>query len=304
MNTVTHHNYLGRFAPSPTGPLHFGSLIAAVGSYLQAKHLQGQWQLRIEDIDPPREVEGATESIIHTLDKYGFEWDGDIIYQHQRLELYQHYLEQLLNEEWVFPCTCSRKEIAQQQKQANKLIYPGTCRHKKKAGQRQYTYRVKAHHGEITFTDGIQGRQQFNLSSNIGDFVIKRADGLFSYQLAVAIDDAVTGITEVVRGSDLLDSTPRQIHVQKLLRLTTPCYAHLPVATNTRGQKLSKQTFARPLSNKNITETLWEVLNVLGQKPDLELKKSSITEFWQWAIANWNNQNIPKQMSFVYHEQK
>ncbi|MEJ2142358.1 MAG: tRNA glutamyl-Q(34) synthetase GluQRS [Gammaproteobacteria bacterium] len=304
MSSNNRQNYLGRFAPSPTGPLHFGSLIAAVGSYLQAKHQQGQWQLRIEDIDPPREVEGASESIIHMLDKYGFEWDGEIIYQHQRRELYQDYLEQLITEEWVFPCTCSRKEIVQHQKQTNRLIYPGTCRNKKQAGQHQYAQRVKAHQGEVNFSDAIQGHQRFSLESDIGDFVVKRADGLYSYQLSVAIDDAITGVTEVVRGTDLLDSTPRQIHLQHLLGLSTPRYAHLPVATNHQGQKLSKQTFAKPLSDKNVTETLWKVLNVLGQNPEEDLKTSPLKEFWDWAIANWDSQNIPKRNSFVYHAQQ
>ena len=302
MTTAESPIYQGRFAPSPTGPLHFGSLIAAVGSYLQARQQQGLWRLRIEDIDPPREVKGATESIIHTLDSYGFEWDGDIIYQSQRQDIYQAYLEQLIKDELVFPCTCSRKDISLLQKNSNTQVYPGTCRTRKQSIQSQHALRVEAHQGEINFIDAIQGKQHFNLQTDIGDFVIKRVDGFFSYQLAVAVDDAIAGITEVVRGSDLLDSTPRQIHIQQLLGLATPRYAHLPVATNAEGQKLSKQTFARPLSDKYISETLRDVLEVLGQNPPAELASSSPAELWQWSVANWDIHLVPGLESFFYQE--
>lgn len=300
MTTSINATYQGRFAPSPTGPLHFGSLIAATGSYLQARHQNGLWQLRVEDIDPPREVEGATKSIIHMLDTYGFEWDGEILYQSQRLELYQEYLELLLKDGLVFPCSCSRKDITERQKQTKSNVYPGTCRNQKHNPHNQFAYRIYAHQGNVSFNDGIQGQQLFSLANEIGDFVVKRADGFYSYQLAVAIDDAITGITEVVRGSDLLDSTPRQIHVQHSLNLSTPRYMHLPVATNARGQKLSKQTFAQPLNKENSIETLWQVLQVLGQSPDTELKTASLDELWQWAISHWDVEKIPRKMSFVY----
>ena len=300
--TTNTSSYLGRFAPSPTGPLHFGSLLAATGSYLQARHEQGQWQLRVEDIDPPREVDGAIESIITALDNYGFEWDGEIIYQSKRIELYREYLEQLIKNEQAFVCSCSRKDIAQIQKHTELNVYPGTCRKQKRNPHGQYAYRIYAHEGKVEFDDGIQGKQLFDLQTEIGDFVIKRADGFYSYQLAVAVDDAVTGITEVVRGSDLLDSTPRQIYIQQALDLPTPDYFHLPVATNSQGQKLSKQTFARPLDNKNIVKTLYQVLQALGQQPETELKSATLDEFWQWAIEHWNVNNIPNTLSFIYQE--
>jgi glutamyl-Q tRNA(Asp) synthetase len=292
--------YQGRFAPSPTGPLHFGSLIAATGSYLQARHQQGYWRLRIEDIDPPREVTGASEAIIRILEAYGFEWDGEIIYQSERLDIYQEHLQQLINNKLVFPCTCSRKEIIALQKKNHSGVYPGTCRNKTRLSKTRHTHRVIARQGQIHFNDFIQGPQSFSLENEIGDFVIKRADGLFSYQLAVAIDDAITGVTEVVRGSDLLDSTPRQIYLQQLLGLKTPRYLHLPVATNAQGQKLSKQTFAEPLTEHNRVEVLCEVLKILGQQPEAELISASLRELWQWAINNWDINRVPKTRSFTY----
>ena len=230
--TTANHNppYRGRFAPSPTGPLHFGSLIAATGSYLQSRHQQGEWHLRIEDIDPPREIPGAKDNILRTLETYGFEWDGEIIYQSQRLDIYQDYLERLIDEQQTFACTCSRKDINQLLAKTGMHVYPGTCRDKTGVAGGQYAYRVIAKDKNITFNDQLQGLQSFEVQTEIGDFVVKRADGLFSYQLAVAVDDGSMGITEVVRGSDLLTSTPRQIYLQQLLKLYTPCYIHLPVS--------------------------------------------------------------------------
>lgn len=294
--------YRGRFAPSPTGPLHFGSLIAAAGSYLQARHQQGEWQLRIEDIDPPREIPGATDDILRTLEAYGFEWDGEVIYQHQRLAIYQDYLQQLVKEQQTFACTCSRKDINTLLAKSGMQIYPGTCREKTELTGGQYAYRVIAQNKNISFNDPLQGMQTFALQTDIGDFVVKRADGLFSYQLAVAIDDGSMGITEVVRGSDLLTSTPRQIYLQQLLKLNTPGYIHLPVATNAEGQKLSKQTYAPALDALNPTSTLWQALTILGQSPLNELKRGSLDELWQWAITNWNSQSIPRTDAIVFAE--
>lgn len=296
--------YRGRFAPSPTGPLHFGSLIAATGSYLQARHQQGEWHLRIEDIDPPREMSGATKSILRMLETYGFEWDGDVIYQSQRLNLYQEYLDKLIEDHYTFPCTCSRKEIHQHLTKSSTQVYPGTCRNKKSVTRGQYAYRVFAQDGNITFNDQLQGKKTYHLQTEIGDFVVKRADGLFSYQLAVAIDDGNMGISEVVRGSDLLDSTPRQIYLQQLLGLKTPDYIHLPVATNGEGQKLSKQTYASALDTTNPVSVLWQVLKVLGQLPPHELSNASLSELWQWAIANWKLQTVPRTPFFIVKDIK
>lgn len=293
--------YRGRFAPSPTGPLHFGSLIAATGSYLQARHQQGEWHLRIEDIDPPREIPGASEAILHVLDAYRFEWDGEVIYQSQRLDIYQEYLDQLIKNHQTFPCTCSRKEI-QQRTKSTSAIYPGTCRNNKTVTGKQYAYRLLALDTCIAFDDLVQGPQHYHVQKDIGDFVIKRADGLFSYQLAVAIDDGSMGITEVVRGSDLLSSTPQQIYLQQQLGLVTPNYIHLPVATNRQGQKLSKQTYAQALDTRQPVSVIWQILKVLGQNPLAELQQCSLEELWSWAIANWEITKIPGIFSFIHHQ--
>lgn len=294
--------YRGRFAPSPTGPLHFGSLIAATGSYLQARHQHGEWHLRIEDIDPPREIPGASDSILYTLEAYGFEWDGEVIYQSRRLNIYQEYLEQLVKDHETFACTCSRKDIQQQLRKSSSQVYPGTCRHKTAVTNKQYAYRIIAQDNIITFNDYLQGPQRYQLQTDIGDFVIKRADGLFSYQFAVAVDDGSMGITEVVRGSDLLASTPQQIYLQQRLNLKTPDYIHLPVATNALGQKLSKQTYAQALDSLRPVTLLWEILSVLGQAPLSDLKHGSLDELWQWAIANWDIDKIPRIPSFVVNQ--
>ena len=230
--------YRGRFAPSPTGPLHFGSLVAATGSYLAARHQQGQWHLRIEDIDPPREIPGASDDILRTLEAYGFEWDADVIYQSQRLDIYEEHLQQLIKDQHVFACTCSRKEIHQLQTKNNTAIYPGTCRNKTEPTSAQHAYRVIAQNKNIRFMDLLQGKQHYQLQSDIGDFIIKRSDGLFSYQLAVAIDDGSMGITEVVRGNDLLDSTPQQTNPRDGIR----CSRSIP---NT----LASLIFFRPITS-------------------------------------------------------
>ncbi len=282
--------YRGRFAPSPTGPLHFGSLIAAVASYLQARQHGGEWLVRIEDIDPPREVPGASASILRTLERYGFEWDQVVSYQSQRSELYENALQQLQEMDVLFACACSRKEIA---KQTPNGIYPGTCRQGLPAGRHARSWRVRSDARDIRFNDAIQGEIQCALATEVGDFVLKRADGLYAYQLAVAIDDAVQGITEVVRGVDLLSCTPQQIYLHQLLGYTSPQYIHHPVATNAQGQKLSKQNQAPALDCTNPVAHLWQALTFLGQAPPPELEKSTLPELWTWAIKHWQLANIP-----------
>jgi glutamyl-Q tRNA(Asp) synthetase len=274
-------------------------LIAATGSYLQARHQQGEWHLRIEDIDPPREMPGATDSILRTLDSYGFQWDGDVIYQSQRLALYQDYLEQLRKDGYTFPCTCSRKEISERMAKTGQRVYPGTCRNKPYPRLSGYAERVIALDKQVEFEDSLQGKMSYHIQSEIGDFVIKRADGLFSYQLAVAVDDGSMGITEVARGCDLLDSTPRQIYLQQLLNLATPGYLHLPVATNVEGQKLSKQSYAPALDTRQTISMLWQVLHILGQSPGAALKQASLDELWRWAIDNWKLSAVPAKPSLI-----
>ena len=291
---TTPPRYRGRFAPSPTGPLHFGSLVAALGSYLEAKSCRGEWLVRIENIDSPREVTGAAKEILDTLEALGMEWDGEVVYQDQRHEAYQAALTMLEQRSMVYPCTCSRKEIADSgiiHREAG--AYPGTCR----AGLSDYrnsaSLRVRTHDDPIEFKDTLLGPVRQQLTSTTGDFVLRRADGIYTYQLAVVVDDAAQGITHVVRGSDLLDSTPRQIYLQHLLGYSTPTYMHLPLVTNTQGKKLSKQTRAAAIDLSNPVAQLISALEFLGQNPPAEMVESSLASLWQWSLANWSLQRIP-----------
>lgn len=284
--------YRGRFAPSPTGDLHIGSLIAAVGSYLMAKSQHGEWWLRIEDIDPPREIPGATDRILHILDAFGLEWDN-LSFQHTRLEIYQQALETLHQHGLIYPCTCSRKTLADNH--PDQQVYPGVCRHRTGAITDAVAWRIRCPERALNLQDGLQGKRRYHLARDIGDFVVKRADGLFSYQLAVAVDDATQGMTDVVRGVDLLDSTPRQIHIQQSLLLTPPRYLHLPVIVNSAGQKLSKQTYASPLDVTRPIPQLWKALQLLGQKPPTELQSGSLANLWDWAVNQWNPADLPRQ---------
>jgi glutamyl-Q tRNA(Asp) synthetase len=294
MDSTFNANYRGRFAPSPTGPLHFGSLIAAVGSYLQAKSHGGKWLVRIEDLDTPRNVPGAADDILRTLEDFGFEWEGDVVYQSRRDEIYRAALNQLETQGATFPCACSRKEIADSSMLGVEgPIYPGTCRGGLTAGREARAIRVHVGESKIKFTDLIQQFITQNLATEIGDFVLRRADGIIAYQLAVVVDDAAQGITEIIRGADLLTSTPRQIFLQRLLGLATPQYGHLPVATNRAGEKLSKQTLAQPIDAKNSTRLLFDALTFLGQTPPSELKQSSQKPLWDWAFRHWSLAKVP-----------
>ncbi|MDH5182083.1 MAG: tRNA glutamyl-Q(34) synthetase GluQRS [Gammaproteobacteria bacterium] len=283
--------YRGRFAPSPTGPLHFGSLIAAVGSYLQARSQNGEWLVRIDDIDPPREAAGAADHIIHSLQVFGFEWDQPVSYQSRHSDRYLQALAQLQAQGDVYPCGCSRKDILESEQLPG--IYPGTCRNGLSAGKIPRQLRLRVDNELIEFADGLQGLQQFSAMTDIGDFVIRRADGLFAYQLATAVDDADQGMTEVVRGCDLLDSTPRQILIRQRLGLPNPRYIHLPVAINPNGQKLSKQNFATGLDLSNPVPQLCNALIFLGQAVPTALQTVSLPELWSWAITNWQLTSVP-----------
>lgn len=298
--------YKGRFAPSPTGPLHFGSLIAATASYLEANTNNGEWHIRVEDLDKPREVKGATDSILRTLETFGFEWNGDILYQNKRINNYQVALDSLKNLNLIYPCSCSRKEIVDSATGMGieGLIYPGNCRNglcKQNITRpnNHLAYRVKVPQTAIEFSDAIQGKISQILATDIGDFILKRADGLFAYQLSVVVDDAMQGITHVVRGADLLDSTPRQIYLQQLLGLTTPNYAHVPIAINTQGEKLSKQTLAQALDSKKANQQLWQTLIFLGQSPPNKLQYEPLNTVWGWAKIHWAIQKVPKQRAII-----
>jgi len=298
--------FRGRFAPSPTGPLHFGSLVAAIASYLEAKHHHGVWLVRMENLDMPRTVPGAADDILQTLDSFGLHSDEPVIYQSQRTDAYQAALQQLKNSGVVYSCNCTRKEIADSAIQGIEgAIYPGTCRGNIASSKHTQAWRVytdlpfppdneiqKEKNGTVAFDDTLQGHITQDLAGEIGDFVVKRADGLFAYQLAVVVDDASQRITNVVRGCDLLASTPRQIHLQHLLGLPTPHYMHLPIAVNAQGEKLSKQTLAPAVSGNNATEILIMALEFLRQNPPAELRGNSIEEILSWATTHWQPERL------------
>jgi len=299
---MTANHYRGRFAPSPTGPLHFGSLIAAVGSYLEAKQHNGEWLVRIEDLDPPREVAGASTLILRTLERYGFEWDGEVWYQSRRHEAYMAALETLAQDGLSYRCGCSRKEVSEQQQRLRlpEGVYPGTCRRQQVSAHQRHAIRLLTEGQQASFNDGIQGVVEEDVEREVGDFVLRRADGLFAYQLAVVVDDAEQGITEVVRGSDLLSSTARQIVLQQSLGYPLPHYQHLPVAVNAHGQKLSKQTFAPSLNIDNPLPALWQALHFLGQQPIPELLEGDLSNLWQWALSHWHPERIPRRLSLRF----
>jgi len=283
--------YRGRFAPSPTGPLHFGSLVAALGSYLEARTHQGEWLVRIEDLDAPRAVLGAADDILRTLETFGFCWDGQIVFQSQRHEAYRGALDHLIHRHAAYACSCSRSELLALQtsptNDGDDLHYPGLCRHGVQHPSRNVAWRLRVDDEIIVFEDAAQGVQAINVSQSVGDFVVKRRDGLYAYQLAVVVDDAAQGITHVVRGCDLLNSTPRQILLQRLLGLPTPHYLHLPVIVDSEGKKLSKSQAAPAVTADNASLALYAALEHLQQSPPAELARVSLTELWQWAQVHW-----------------
>lgn len=285
-NKTANIPYIGRFAPSPTGPLHFGSLLAALASYFDAKSNQGQWLIRIEDIDPPREIKGSQAAILKALDIYGLHSDQEIIFQSQRNSLYQQVLEQLIQQKYVFPCTCSRKQLADRQG-----VHFGHCPRELDA---PFAWRFDSQLAILTntqqqaaFYDQLQGLFSQSVTETIGDFVVKRKDQLWAYQLAMVVDDYQQGVTHVVRGIDLIDSTLRQNMLQRALNYPIPVYAHIPVACSHNGQKLSKQNLAPPLDLDKPQETLWRALSWLRQEPPENLRHASVKEMLQWGVTHW-----------------
>jgi len=286
--------YVGRFAPSPTGPLHFGSLVAAVASFLDARAVGGRWLVRMEDLDQPRSEPGAADTILRQLEAYGLHWDGAVIYQSQRDDAYAAALDALKARGAVYPCACTRSQLTQApHNHEGETIYPGTCRNGLPAGAIARSWRVRVPDVSTHFHDRIHGDLQQNLAHDVGDFIVKRADGLFAYQLAVVVDDAFQGITHVVRGADLLWNTPRQIYLQGLLALPTPVYAHVPLITNAAGQKLSKQTLAPALPETGRGAVLAQALAVLGHSPPADLAGAKPAELLAWAGAHWQIENVP-----------
>jgi glutamyl-Q tRNA(Asp) synthetase len=287
--------YRGRFAPSPSGPLHFGSLVAALGSYLDARSLKGDWLLRMEDIDPPRERPGAADAILNTLELFGFEWDEPVLYQSSRIDAYREAAAFLTSQGLAYPCGCSRKQVEESgRKGPEGIIYPGTCRHGSGISRDRKTLRVVTDTTEVGFPDLIHGRFRQNLEQDVGDFIVRRADGLYAYQLAVVLDDAFQDITRIVRGSDLLFSTPRQVYLQRLLGLPQPEYTHLPLIMGEDGRKLSKQSQAWPVVDGDPLRSLLQAAAFLGQVPP-EDAPANLAEFWEWAISTWDLSRVPVQ---------
>ncbi len=290
--------YRGRFAPSPTGPLHFGSLVTAIASYLDAKSRGGEWLIRIENLDSTREIRESSSEILCVLEALGMEWDGPVVYQSERGGAYETALDMLQERCLTYRCGCSRKEIADSSMIGIEgPIYPGTCRNRWPYYGHGGAWRVRTDNKLIEFEDVVQGWCTQRLESDIGDFVVRRADSVFAYQLAVVVDDAEQKVTQVVRGADLLNSTPRQIHLQQLLSYPTPSYMHVPIVTNALGEKLSKQTCAAPLDISDPLLLLIRALRFLGQAPPLEIREGNLASFWAWATRNWNHRAIPKKMA-------
>jgi len=281
-------SYIGRFAPTPSGYLHFGSLVAALASYLDARAVGGQWLMRMEDLDPPREVAGAQLAILQTLESYGFEWDGEWVKQSQRHEAYAHVVNRWFSQGLAYACTCSRKQL-----EDFNGIYPGLCRN---AGHppENAAIRIRVPELEYRFNDRVQGEFSQHLGRDVGDFVIQRRDGLYAYQLAVVIDDAWQGVTDIVRGADLLDSTPRQLYLQELLGLPQPRYLHVPLIIQPDGNKLGKSYRSPPLPGDQASPLLLKALRALGQSADDELGYASPRELLNWGISHWDATLVPR----------
>jgi len=284
-------DYVGRFAPSPTGPLHAGSLVAALASHLDARAHGGRWLLRIEDLDPPREAPGASAAIVDALARLGFAHDGEILFQSGRDAAYREAFERLRAAGHVYPCACTRREIAdsvvpagEDRQRHAELVYPGTCREGMPPGREARAWRVRVGHARITWQDRRAGLSTEQIDETVGDFVLRRADGLWAYQLAVVVDDGFQQVTDVVRGADLRDSTARQVYLQTLLGLPTPRYLHLPVRVDARGEKLSKQTGAAPIDPQRGVEALDDALDFLGLGRSVA---DSPRDFWPEATARW-----------------
>ena len=292
---------VGRFTPSPTGPLHVGSLVAALGSYLVARSAGGLWYLRMEDLDLPRVVPGIADDMLATLEKLGFEWDGEVVYQSRRTDYYREAAEELIRRGLAYACGCTRSEIAQIASAPHEegLVYPGLCRDGLAEGKVERALRVKVYDEVVSFDDGVMGRYSQHLTGSCGDFVIHRADGPYAYHLAVVVDDAAAGVNQVVRGADLLASTPRQIYLQRVFDYATPAYYHLPLVTGPNGAKLSKRDNAVSLSagrdlGQDGSALLVSALRFLGQAPPSSLKDATPSEVLAWGVANLDIAAIPR----------
>lgn len=287
---------VGRFAPSPTGPLHIGSLVAAVGSYCLARQDDGLWLVRMEDLDTPRVVPGADGEILRTLEGLGFEWDGEVVYQSRRTQAYEEAAHQLRRKGLLFDCGCSRREILASAPHPGEEgpVYPGTCREGLPAGRLPRSLRIRVPDARVCFSDGVFGDREQHLKTAVGDFVVRRADGLFAYQLAVVIDDIAAGVNQVVRGADLLSSTPRQIFLYACLGFRAPRYVHLPLVVAEDGEKVSKRHGSvSDLPFADGGTLLWRVMRFLGQEIPAEMSRACAPEVLRWGIENFHLDAVP-----------
>lgn len=284
--------YIGRFAPTPSGYLHFGSLVAAVASYLDARSVGGKWLVRMEDLDPPREMPGAQAAILETLERYGFEWDGPVQRQSDRHAAYSAQVEQWLRSGLAYACTCSRKQL-----EGSNGIYPGTCRDAQHDWHGDVAIRIRVPELDYRFTDRLQGEFHQHQGREVGDFIIRRRDGLFAYQLAVVLDDAWQGVTDIVRGADLLDNTPRQLYLQELLGIAAPRYLHVPLIIQPDGHKLGKSYRSPPLEAAQASPLLVRALKALGQNPPAGLAQGAPGDVLTWGIRHWNADAIPHRLT-------
>jgi glutamyl-Q tRNA(Asp) synthetase len=285
--------HIGRFAPTPSGYLHFGSLVAALASYLDARAVNGRWLLRMEDLDPPREVPGAQQAILATLESYGLHWDGELVRQSERHAEYRALVERLLERGLAYACTCSRKRL-----EGYQGIYPGFCRDAGHARENA-AIRLRVPERRYGFDDRVQGYYSQDLAREVGDFVIQRRDGLYAYQLAVVIDDAWQGVTDVVRGADLLDSTPRQLYLQELLGVAQPRYLHVPLIIQPDGHKLGKSYRSPPLPADQATPLLIRALRALGQALPEQADYGQPEELLRWASQHWDAGLIPRTLTLA-----
>ena len=281
-------SYCGRFAPSPSGPLHLGSLFTALASFLDARSQGGEWLVRIDDIDPYRTQPGAADRILSNLESLGLTWDRSVVYQSQRLERYRTGLDALRDQGLIYACDCSRRELAKERTDSPPGVYPGFCRHKQLAPQPGHqALRLITGKAIMQFEDRILGLVRQALDQEVGDFIVYRRDGAFAYHLATVIDDAEQGVTDVVRGQDLLDSTPRQIYLQQRLKLPTPKYAHVPILLNAEGQKLSKRTLAAEAETRYPARLLGRLLSLLQHPLPAGMEAATTREILDWAIRHW-----------------
>jgi len=293
---------IGRFAPTPSGPLHFGSLVTALASYCHARSQQGQWLIRIEDVDTPRVVEGSVDQILTNLEYFGFEWDGEILYQSHQFDRYQAGLEQLLDQGLAFACECSRRTLREAKAKSGPLgmIYPGTCRNKQ-LGLAGHSVRINTESsGTLGYRDQLYGEVAINIPEKSGDFVIRRADGIYAYHLAVVLDDELQDMNQIVRGADLLEATCLHLFLYQLFGFTAPEYLHVPLVRNIHGDKLSKQTGATAVEKNKASALLISALQVLGQPTEAGMQQAKPSEIVSYAVQSWDYERIPVPEGDIY----